>query len=232
MIHRIYNRDRPFAQIDKRPLDNPLLSWKAKGLLAYFMSRPDDWIIRTEQLLTVSCDGEFSLRSAMKELRDAGHAELVHIRSEDGREAMGTEWHIHEIPMSEIAETSVSGNLSLRKPRPTNKDTVTNKEEDTNKELCCFKEIVSAWNSLPSPFPKVVRLTSGRKRHLQARLGDDFWSSNWNKALLMIPYSPFLSGNNNRGWMANFDWFITDRAVPQIIEGKYSPRESVNRSCL
>ena len=50
------NKDNPYVMIDKRPLENPSLSWKAKGVLAYLLSRPDDWEIILGDLIKRSTD--------------------------------------------------------------------------------------------------------------------------------------------------------------------------------
>lgn len=38
-IVRINKRDNPYVQIDHRVLEDTRLSWKAKGLLAYLLSK-------------------------------------------------------------------------------------------------------------------------------------------------------------------------------------------------
>src|SRR3990172_3952024 len=71
------NKDNPFVMIDRRTIENPKLSWKAKGVLAYLLSRPDDWVIRFKDLAKRAPDGGHIVRAAMKELRDAGHIQLI-----------------------------------------------------------------------------------------------------------------------------------------------------------
>jgi hypothetical protein len=125
MIIRIEKRQHPFVQIDKRPLENPKLSWKAKGLLAYLMSRPNDWKIYMAQLVKVSTDGRVAVQAALAELRAAGHASIRQIRSPDNRRAVGSEWVIHEealrsgFPDSQekltLSETTATKNDSIEK---------------------------------------------------------------------------------------------------------------------
>lgn len=96
MICRIKKRENPYVQIDKRPLDNSRMSWRAKGLLCYMLSRPDNWIIRVGQLVSMGSEGRDSVRSALQELREFGYAEL---KSTSG----GKEWVIFEEPQPEKA---------------------------------------------------------------------------------------------------------------------------------
>ena len=91
------NADNPFVMIDRRPIENPKLSWKAKGILAYLLSRPDNWVVRLGDLVKHSPDGAFSVRGAIKELRNAGHI-TYQVDRENGHIK---QWIliVHEIPL-------------------------------------------------------------------------------------------------------------------------------------
>ncbi len=78
------DRENPFAMIDRRVLENPDLSWKAKGLLGYLLSRPDNWTIYMGDLVKRSTDGEHSTRSAVDELIATGHI-VRKVEREKGR---------------------------------------------------------------------------------------------------------------------------------------------------
>lgn len=67
------DKDNPFVMIDRRPLENPSLSWKAKGILSYILSRPDNWTVQIGDLVKRSTDKAFAIRGAIKELIAAGH---------------------------------------------------------------------------------------------------------------------------------------------------------------
>jgi hypothetical protein len=82
--------------IDRRAIENPKLSWKAKGLLAYLLSRPDDWVVRFRDLAKRAPDGAHTIRIAMKELREAGHVEVATER--DGGRITKWIYKIHEVP--------------------------------------------------------------------------------------------------------------------------------------
>ena len=91
MILRIHRRENPFVQIDKRPLEDSRLSWRAKGILAYLLSKPNDWTVRTEDILAHGTEGRDAVRSAMGELKETGYAKLQNT-------AGGREWIIMEEP--------------------------------------------------------------------------------------------------------------------------------------
>jgi hypothetical protein len=73
IFRTVKNKDNPYVMIDRRPIDNPALSFKAKGILTYLMSRPDGWEVSITDLVKHGQDGEASIRAGLKELREAGH---------------------------------------------------------------------------------------------------------------------------------------------------------------
>jgi len=75
----------PYAQINKKCLEDDSLSWKAKGVLCYLLSRPDNWQICVGQLVAVSIDQGHSTKSAIKELIKAGYIKRSQKKLENGR---------------------------------------------------------------------------------------------------------------------------------------------------
>ena len=64
------NADNPYVMMNKLFLSDTRLSWKAKGLLSYLLSKPDNWKIIIESLIKESTDGERAVRSALNELKE------------------------------------------------------------------------------------------------------------------------------------------------------------------
>lgn len=89
-----------------------------------------------------------------------------------------------------------------------------------------YSDIVNEYNFICTRLPKVERITSNRKKHIKARL------SNSSRETMTIVFhkanaSDFLCGNNDRGWMADFDWLIqNDSNMVKVIEGKYDNRKA------
>lgn len=102
-IIRVQKRENPFVMIDKTGLRDKNLSWKAKGLLAYLISLPDDWKIHERELATHSKDGRDSTRSAMKELIEHGYVVRRQLRGEAGKFAE-YETVVYEIPQERDSE--------------------------------------------------------------------------------------------------------------------------------
>jgi len=83
-IIRRAKKNTSFVQIDIDSLEDPNLSWKAKGLLSYLLSRPDNCDLRLSSLFEQSLDGQTATKSALKELEKAGYFKQECIR-EKGR---------------------------------------------------------------------------------------------------------------------------------------------------
>lgn len=92
------SKENQFVMIDRRPLEKDYLSWKAKGLLAYLLSRPDNWTVNFGDLVKRSTDGEYATRAAAKELESAGHLEVKRNVDNLGR-VTSYEYVVHEYPL-------------------------------------------------------------------------------------------------------------------------------------
>src|SRR5437764_12876790 len=69
-IIKIDKRTHPFAQIDTRALNDGSISWKAKGLHAYLLSKPRIWQVRFSDLVNHATDRAYSVRSALGRTED------------------------------------------------------------------------------------------------------------------------------------------------------------------
>lgn len=116
MITRIQKRENPFVQIDKRPLEDDRLSWRAKGILAYLLSKPDGWMVKMDDIIAHGKEGRDAVINAMKELRAAGYAWTEKPRS-DGGLLCGEVWIISEEPRCpEKPVPGKTGALENRRP--------------------------------------------------------------------------------------------------------------------
>lgn len=71
IIRKDRNKENPYAQIYKGLLNDRKLSYKARGIASYILSKPDDWVVIISDLVNNSeGDGEKSVRSGLKELID------------------------------------------------------------------------------------------------------------------------------------------------------------------
>jgi len=94
---------------------NGELSHKARGLMAFLLSLPDDWVLHMNELYThFKRDGRESTDSAVRELRQDGYITRVQERVEGGTYGTVT-YFIHEVPVEtpDVLETRKS---TPRKP--------------------------------------------------------------------------------------------------------------------
>lgn len=83
-IIRTNKREHPYALIDVFALNDQRLSWKAKGLLVYLLSKPNDWKIKEKDLIKRARDGRDAVRSALRELISLGYISRKQVQREDG----------------------------------------------------------------------------------------------------------------------------------------------------
>ena len=79
------NKDNPYIIMNKTILNDNQISWKAKGILAYLLSLPDDWQIYESEVASHSSDGLDSLSSGIKELIEQGYINRERKRNDNGQ---------------------------------------------------------------------------------------------------------------------------------------------------
>lgn len=94
MIRRAPRPDGNFTVVHNHVLRDQRLSYKARGLLTYILSMPDNYRFTVELLTRTSPDGRQSVISGMRELRENGYLTIKKIQSSDGR--WRTESTIHD----------------------------------------------------------------------------------------------------------------------------------------
>ena len=94
------DHEKNYKVIDLTCVQDEKLSWKAKGIFNYFVTRPPHWSIKIADLFKKSKDGMNSLNSGIKELIEAGY--LFRIVKKDNK-GMFTNWAYltKEIPCSD-----------------------------------------------------------------------------------------------------------------------------------
>jgi len=67
------HKRKNYTVVDNTFINDNNLSWKAKGIMLYLFSRPDDWQVYIKDLINKAADGEKALRSGLKELEKFGY---------------------------------------------------------------------------------------------------------------------------------------------------------------
>ena len=91
------DKDNPFVMVDRAIADDSSLSFAARGMMLYLLSKPDNWTVRMGDLANSSqSEGMQAVRSIFKELEISRYVTREKTRSADGRWAWETT--VHESP--------------------------------------------------------------------------------------------------------------------------------------
>jgi len=163
------------------------LTWEAKGLHTYLITRPDGWRVHKEELVKRSSGcGRDKMDRLVKELQEAGYITIITKRDKDGK-FVGNKYLIKEHPSQE-ADIPLTGNQGLETSdwKPLTGDPPYIKKEVKRKSKKEEEERESAKN----PSPKEIssssdededgfkRLTSPAEKKKMERLADvNKWNS-------------------------------------------------------
>lgn len=131
-IMRAYkNTDNPYVMINKEFLRDPNLSWKAKGIMTYMLSMPDDWIFYMEELVTNAADGMAGLKSGIKELKEAGYL----LRFPVHLEGKIDHWEFRLFETLALASKHCDTTLASTSRKSTTRKALRSKSTATNNDL-------------------------------------------------------------------------------------------------
>ena len=130
-------KEKNYTVLDNTFIKDTRLSWKAKGLMTYLLSLPDDWTIHLSEIEKHASDGKSALRSAINELKEFGYlkaeqkrennrfAEMVYIIIENP-----------DFPLTDFQQTENLQTENLNSENQTlqntNNDKVLNKQSTDN----------------------------------------------------------------------------------------------------
>lgn len=112
-VIRVQKRPSNFVTMDKSFLEDARLSYKAKGILAYLLSKPDNWKVIVGNLVNYSTDGKASVYAGLKELKECGYYEKTPVRNEQGTRITRWESTVYEVPLSLLTDFQEIENLYI-----------------------------------------------------------------------------------------------------------------------
>jgi uncharacterized protein YdaU (DUF1376 family) len=91
-------------------------------------------------------------------------------------------------------------------------------------------EAVELYNAIAREvgWPLCQNLTDRRRSALNARLRECDGLDGWRVALEKARASPLLTGDNDRGWKADFDFLVQAKSFTRLMEGSYDRRQAQN----
>lgn len=126
---------RCYTVMNNACLQDPTMSLKAKGLYAYLMSLPEDWVLHQTELKRHFKDGRDSIRTAIYELIEKGYVTKVDTRNELGQ-IVDCTYTVYETPNG-VAEKPITENPTSVNP-PIQSTNVNKVLSNTN--LCTAQE--------------------------------------------------------------------------------------------
>ena len=126
------NKKHPYVMIDRSSLLDKKLSWKAKGILAYLLSLPDDWKIYISELSKHASNGKESLYTGIQELVKKRYIKRLAIRNKKGQ-MKGYDYIVYEKPYRQNPDTV--------KPDTGNQPLLNNKKRIKNNNIVEDKSI-------------------------------------------------------------------------------------------
>jgi len=92
-----------FAMIANEALENADLTWRARGVLAYLLSRPEGWSTSAERLAAMSPkgkEGRDAMRAVLTELESAGYVRRE--KTQDARGRWSTTLVVYDYPQPNV----------------------------------------------------------------------------------------------------------------------------------
>ena len=125
----------------------------------------------------------------------------------------------NEIPMcpSKSIEKDIDIDIDKEKDIDTDKE---KRERPTD----TAQKIIDSFNEICTTLPKVKKLTDARKKVVTARL-KEYSEDDILSVFRIAQQSDFLTGRNDKGWQADFDWLMKPSNIVKVLEGNYNNRK-------
>lgn len=96
-------KNKNYTIMSNHHLRDKLLSYKAKGLLSFMLSLPEDWDYSINGLAKVSKEGKKAIRAMLEELEEKHYLIRKRIQLQNGQ--FDYEYHIYEMPYNQKGNT-------------------------------------------------------------------------------------------------------------------------------
>lgn len=125
-------KQKNYTVMSNYHLQDKNLSYKAKGLLSFMLSLPEDWDYSLKGLVSVSKENIKAIRTILNELKETGYLEIIQTRGENGYYKY--EYIIREIPVKEMDKDNPYTQKGYAVEGDTEKGTQINTNKQNTKE--------------------------------------------------------------------------------------------------
>jgi hypothetical protein len=117
------NKDKNYFAASNLPFNDKSLSWEARGVMGYLLSKPDDWQVMFNDLVNQGDAAAHKVRRILKELEEHGYLKRTRKQDENGK--FTWESIVYENPTisrksvdgKTISRLSIDGSSIYGKPR-------------------------------------------------------------------------------------------------------------------
>lgn len=155
-VNKSGKRAPPFTRIVNSMLQDVRLSFKARGLLSYMLSKPDGFKFYLDEMTKHTTDGKDSIRAGLKELEKLGYVRRYAVKDQRGK-IQSWELDIYESP-------SIHPESGF--PDVENPTLLTNDIKTNDKRLNKYITFTSNDNSFVETYLKYFRLKKN-KQHMR-----------------------------------------------------------------
>lgn len=141
-----HGAQNPYFMMTRASAQDERLSWEARGILAYLLSKPDDWETRVTDLQQ-QC-GRDKVRGILKELEATGYLEVERLQHADGGKFTANNYLVHETP---IVVTPLTEKPSTDEPQTANPPHTYKREEQKTEETEIQEKDGGAATDAPEP---------------------------------------------------------------------------------
>ena len=100
-----------------------------------------------------------------------------------------------------------------------------NENESKKENKVDNEKVIQIFNSVCKKLPAVQKLTPKRISAINAR-NEEYNLKTIGEVFILVSQSPFLNGDNDREWRADFDWIMNPNNFIKILEKKYNGKKS------
>ena len=142
-------KNKNYTTISNQLFKNKGISLKAKGLMAYLLSLPNDWNLTINGIVACSKEGRGAIRNTFTELISAGYIERIQIR--DKGKFVGYDYFVFEQPKcNKPTSDKCKSNNTIQISKEVTKEII-------NKNISIKEKFISEVNSFKAYYTKELK---------------------------------------------------------------------------
>ena len=106
-------------------------------------------------------------------------------------------------------------------------------EKLESKSIIDFGRLAAFWNTIMADkgINQISKLTDKRKAYVSAR-AREYGKDAIVTVIHKVAESKFLNGDNDRAWIASFDWVFLPKNFPKVLEGNFDNKQTIHRQSI